>query len=163
MSTPSQPASAASGPVSTSRLVRAGSADAPAGSALVTGEGKTTIADSVVTKIAGRAARQISGVHNLGAGASRTFGAIKQRIPGSSGPSITQGVSVEVGERQAAIDLDIVADYGVSMVDLVAAIRSNVISSVQRMTGLEVTEVNVAVDDIYIAGDDSSSEPSRVQ
>jgi len=132
---------------------------------LVTSQGKTSIADSVVQKIAGISAREVSGVYNLGGGASRTFGSIKERIPGSSGPSVSQGVSVEVGEKQAAIDLDVVVEYGVAIADLAQSIRRNVISSVERMTGLQVTEVNISVDDIHIPSDDDegSPEPSRVQ
>jgi len=137
---------------------------------LVTSQGKTSVADGVVRKIAGIAAREVSGVHNLGSGGARAFGAIRERIPGtSSTPNISQGVSVEVGERQAAVDLDLVVEYGVSIADLAQSVRRNVISSVERMTGLEVTEVNVAVNDIYIAGDDDSGSsddapaPSRVQ
>lgn len=131
---------------------------------LVTGQGKTSIADAVVQKIAGVAAREISGVHKLGGGTARAFGALRERIPGSSGPSAAQGVTVEVGERQAAVDLDIVVEYGVAIVDVATAIRRNVISSLQRMTGLEVTEVNVSVDDIYLPGDDEeTTEPARVQ
>ena len=53
-------------------------------------------------------------------------------------------------------------EYGVSIVDLSQAIRRNVIASVERMTGLEVTEVNIAVDDIYIDSEDDDSS-SRVQ
>jgi uncharacterized alkaline shock family protein YloU len=120
----------------------------------------------VVQKIAGIAAREVSGVYDLGGGASREFGAIKGRIPvGSASPSVTQGVAVEVGEKQAAIDLDVVVEYGVAITDLAQSIRRNVIGSVERMTGLEVTEVNVSVDDIHIAGaeDEGSAEPSRVQ
>lgn len=131
---------------------------------LATSHGRTSIADSVVRKIAGIATREVSGVHALGTGGARAFGAIRERIPGSSGPNIGQGVSVEVGERQAAVDLDIVVEYGVAIVDLSQAIRRNVISAVERMTGLEVTEVNIAVDDIYIPGDDQDQQqPSRVQ
>jgi len=144
----------------------AGRDSAAGGSALVTERGRTSIADSVVTKIAGIATRQIDGVHDLGTGGTRAFGAIRQRIPGSTGPSITQGVNVEVGEHQAAIDLDIVIDYGVPIVDLAEGIRRNVIGAVERMTGLQVTEVNIAVDDIYIDNEDDSDQqqtPSRVQ
>ncbi len=132
---------------------------------LVTSQGKTTIANAVVQKIAGVSAREVSGVHKLGVSTARAFGAIRERIPGSSGPNVSQGVTVEVGERQAAVDLDIVVEYGVAIVDVAAAIRRNVIGSLQRMTGLEVTEVNVSVDDIYIPGDENqeSTEPSRVQ
>src|ERR1700712_3684972 len=132
---------------------------------LVTGQGKTSIADGVVRKIAGIATREVSGGHNLGTGGSRAFGALRERIPGSGGPNISQGVSVEVGERQAAIDLDIVVEYGVAIADLAQAIRRNVITAVERMTGLEVAEVNISVDDIFIAEDDNDEQPtpSRVQ
>jgi uncharacterized alkaline shock family protein YloU len=121
------------------------------GNELVTEQGKTSIADAVVTKIAGIAAREVSGVHNMGAGSARAFGTIKEKMPmGGSQPSPTQGVKVEVGERQAAIDCDIVTEYGVSIVDVAQAVRDNVIDRVQSMTGLEVTEVNVTVDDVFI-------------
>ena len=83
-------------------------------SALATEQGKTAIADSVVQKIAGMATQEIAGVYKLGTGTARMVGSPRERIPGSSGPSMSQGVAVEVGERQAAIDLDIVAEYGVS-------------------------------------------------
>jgi len=127
-------------------------------------QGRTTIADGVVQKIAGIAAREVSGVHNLGSGSARAFGALRERIPGSAGPATTPGVSVEVGEKQAAIDLDIVVEYGVAITALAANVRRNVIAAVERMTGLEVIEVNIAVDDIFIPGDDVDPEqPTRVQ
>lgn len=130
---------------------------------LVTEMGRTTIADSVVSKIAGIAAREVSGVHDLGGGAARMVGAIRERIPGSR-TNLQQGVSVEVGERQAAIDIDIVAEYGVSIVDLSTGIRRNVIAAVERMTGLEVSEVNVTVNDVYLEGeDDDEQRESRVE
>lgn len=135
------------------------------GSVLTTNEGKTTIADGVVSKIAGLAARDVSGVHQMGAGTARALGAVRDRIPGVGGGAsagATQGVSVEVGERQAAIDLDIVAEYGVSIPDVANAVRRNVMQAVQKMTGLEVTEVNVSVDDIYLGEEESNEEP-RVQ
>lgn len=132
-------------------------------SELVSSEGKTTIADGVVQKIAGIATREVSGVYKLGGGAARAFGAVRERIPGSSGPNVSQGVSVEVGEKQTAVDLDVVVEYGVSIPDLAQAIRRNVISSLERMTGLEVTEVNVSVDDIHLPEEDSEPEPARVQ
>jgi uncharacterized alkaline shock family protein YloU len=81
---------------------------------------------------------------------------------GGSGPNVTQGVRVEVGERQAAIDIDLVVDYGVSIPDVAQAVRDNVIQRIERMTGLQVTEVNISVDDVFL-GDDSQPEPPRVQ
>lgn len=132
-------------------------------SALQTSKGNTTIADSVVQKIAGISAGEVSGVYALGGGAARTLGAIRERIPGSS-QSAGQGVAVEVGERQAAIDLDLVTEYGVSIVELSRAVRRNVIAAVEGMTGLEVTELNVSVNDIHLPGDDQEQESEpRVQ
>ena len=134
---------------------------------LVSSQGKTTIADTVVSKIAGMAAREVNGVYRLGGGTARAFGAIRERIPGSGGPNVSQGVSVEVGETQAAVDIDVVVEYGVAIADLAAGIRRNVIQSLQQMTGLQVVEVNISVDDIHLPTDDAQSEdeqqPSRVQ
>ena len=143
---------------------KAGSAGSGAGTQLATSQGKTTIADTVVSKIAGMAAREVSGVHQLGGGVARAFGAIRERIPGSGGPNVSQGVSVEVGETQAAVDIDIIAEYGVAIADLAAGIRRNVIHSIERMTGLQVVEVNVNVNDVHLPTDDSSDQPqpSRV-
>ena len=130
---------------------------------LVTGLGRTSIADSVVEKIAGVAAREVSGVHEMGRGAARAFGTIKEKLPvGASGPNVTQGVKVEVGERQAAIDIDLVVEYGVSIPDVAQSVRDNVIQRIERMTSLQVTEVNVSVDDVFL-GDESPPEPPRVQ
>lgn len=121
----------------------------PARLADETAQGKTTIAASVVQKIAGIAAREIPGVHSMGTGTSRAFGALRERIPGG-GTSSTPGVAVEVGEKQAAVDLEIIVEYGASIVELARAVRRNVISAVEQMTGLEVIEVNIAVNDINL-------------
>ena len=129
---------------------------------LVTDQGKTTIADTVVEKIAALAAREIAGVHNLGGGVTRTFGAVRERIPGARA-STGQGVSVEVGERQTAVDLVVVVEYGVEIGELTRAIRRNVIGALERMTALQVMEVNIAVDDVYIDGDEEQGKESRVE
>lgn len=127
-------------------------------------QGRTTIADTVVAKIAGIAAREVAGVHSLGGTAGRAVGAIRERIPGSS-TNHAQGISVEVGEKEAAIDVQLVADYGVAISDLATGIRTNVINAVERMVGLTVVEVNIEVQDVHIESDDSEdrdAEP-RVQ
>jgi uncharacterized alkaline shock family protein YloU len=141
-----------------------GAAVATTESALVSQYGKTSIADSVVAKIAGIATRDVSGVHDLGGGTARAVAAIRERIPGSR-TNRAQGVAVEVGERQAAIDLELVAEYGVALPDLAEAIRRNVIASIERMTGLEVVEVNIAVSDVHLESesDETADEPARVQ
>ncbi|EHR61440.1 Asp23/Gls24 family envelope stress response protein [Saccharomonospora cyanea] len=123
--------------------------------------GRISVSQSVVSKIAGVACREISGVHDMGTTGGRTVGAIRERIPGSSGPSVSQGVGVEVGETQAAIDLDIVVEYGISIAELGRSIQRNVKQTVERMTGLEVTEVNINVDDVYLP-DEGQETPPRV-
>ena len=129
---------------------------------LKTEHGATTIADTVVTKVAGIAAREAPGVHALGGGASRALGAMTQRV--GLGDERTQGVSVEVGEREAAVDLTVVVDYGESIPQVAQAIRENVIKRIEGITGLTVTEVNVTVNDLYFPGDDvpEPEQPARV-
>jgi uncharacterized alkaline shock family protein YloU len=129
---------------------------------LATDDGQISVAESVVQKIAGRACREMGGVHAMGTGGARAFGSVRERIPGSSGPNVAQGVGVEVGETEAAIDLDIVVEYGVSIAELGRSIQRNVKQAVERMTGLRVVEVNVAVDDVYLPADDDQDTPSRV-
>ncbi|MBR7674267.1 Asp23/Gls24 family envelope stress response protein [Streptomyces daliensis] len=122
-----------------------------------TERGRTVIADGVVEKIAGLAARDVTGVHAMGGGLARTFGAVRDRVPG--GRSVTRGVKAEVGEVQTALDLEIVVEYGVSVQELARTVRGNVISAVERMTGLEVVEVNIAVSDVKLPdGDDDEDE-----
>ncbi|WP_116102044.1 Asp23/Gls24 family envelope stress response protein [Amycolatopsis thermalba] len=131
-------------------------------SQLVTEQGSTSIADAVVQKIAGLAASEIAGVHALGGGAAWAFGALRERIPGASA-SAGQGVSVEVGERQTAVDLELVVEYGVSIVDLARSVRRNVITAIERMTGLEVVEVNIAVNDVHLPDEEAEPEQTRLQ
>lgn len=134
------------------------------GSELVSEHGKTAIADTVVSKIVGMATREMPGVHAMGMGLSRAFGAVRERIPGAGGSSVTQGVAVEVGERQTAVDLDVVVEYGVSIPDLATGIRRGVIDAVEKMCGLEVTEVNVTVGDVHLPGEeDEEPRESRVR
>lgn len=131
--------------------------------ALVTEAGTTRIADGVVAKIAGLAARDIPGVYSMGTGMARRMGQIKSMIPGGSeSASALQGVSVQVGEKEAAIDLDIVTWYGQSIVDISDAVRRNVVGQVEGMTGLKVVEVNIQVDDIQVESEEPVKE-ARVQ
>ncbi|GAB3124871.1 hypothetical protein GCM10027160_46730 [Streptomyces calidiresistens] len=121
--------------------------------------GRTTIADGVVAKIAGIAARDVQGVHAMGGGLARTFGAVRDRVPGGGGGSTaTRGVKAEVGEVQTALDLDLVVEYGYAISDVTHDVRENVISSVERMTGLEVVEVNIAVGDVKLPDEEDEDE-----
>ncbi|MFH0521207.1 Asp23/Gls24 family envelope stress response protein [Streptomyces sp. M41] len=125
--------------------------------------GRTTIADGVVEKIAGMAARDVDGVHAMGSGISRTIGAVRDRVPGGTTKSVTRGVKAEVGEVQAALDLEIVVEYGVSIADVSRDVRENVITAVERMTGLEVVEVNIAVSDVKLPEEEEEEPERRIQ
>ena len=124
---------------------------------LHTEQGDTTIAETVVQKIAGMAAREVPGVFAMGNAARRAFNTLTERIPGSQ-TNVSGGVSVEKGERQTAIDVSIVVQYGVSVVDVANAIRKNIIEAVEFGTGLEVIEVNIAVTDVHLPEDGTSTD-----
>jgi uncharacterized alkaline shock family protein YloU len=140
---------------------RRGGQLARGGEALESERGSTTLADIVVTKVAGIAAREVPGVYELGGGVARTVGDVRQRV--GMGDSRSQGVSVEVGQREAAVDLTLVIEYGESIPQVSEAVRNNVIKRVEGITGLSVTEVNIAVNDLYFPGDEASTEPARVE
>ncbi|MFG2669310.1 Asp23/Gls24 family envelope stress response protein [Streptomyces sp. DT20] len=119
-------------------------------------KGTTVIADTVVSTIAGIAVRETDGVHAIGGGASRAVGAMRDKVSRSNDPG--RGVKVEVGEKQAAVDVDIVVEYGTLIVDTAKKIRVHVTDAVETMTGLEVVEINIKVLDVYVPGDDDSSD-----
>lgn len=131
--------------------------------ALVTTEGTTHIADTVVAKIAAYATREIPGVHSMGRGMSRRIGALRAMVPGQTEGLSTQGVSVEVGAKQAAVDLDLVTWYGESIVEVAEAVRRHVIEQIESMTGLEVVEVNIHVDDIHVEDDAEAAESTSAR
>lgn len=126
---------------------------------LHTEHGDTTIADQVVQKIAGIAAREVPGVYAMGNAARRAFDTLAERIPGSQ-TNVSGGVRVEKGERQTAIDVSVVVEYGASIVDVSHAIRQNVINAVEHGTGLEVLEVNISVTDVHLPDEDDQADGS---
>ena len=132
-----------------------------ASSPLQTGRGQTTIDDAVVTKVAGIATREVPDVYEVGGGAARAIGAVTQRV--GIGDERTQGVSVEVGEREAAVDVTVVVEYGEPIPRVSDNIRDNVIKRIEGITGLSVTEVNIAVTDLHFPGDDAPADAERVQ
>ncbi len=123
-------------------------------------QGRTTIADSVVAKIVGIAAREVDGVQDLvSTGAGATISGLAGRVTG--GDQRAQGVSVEVGEREAAVDLSMVVIYGVSIPQVADAVRRNIINRVGAMTGLVVKEVNIAVTDLYFPQDQVAQQQQQ--
>ena len=125
------------------------------------GPGRTTIADAVVAKIAVLAAREIPGVHAMGGARTRPgAGAPAQRQRQGAETAYGPGVSVAVGQGQATIDLEVVTYYGQSIVEVAEAVRTNVIERIEGMTGLDVAEVNITVDDLYVEGSGQAEQPS---
>ncbi|MGO1768761.1 MAG: Asp23/Gls24 family envelope stress response protein [Microbacterium sp.] len=120
--------------------------------------GRTTIAESVVAKVAGIAAREVSGVHALGGGGARALGALRDVV---NATDLTQGVRVEVGETQAAADLTIVVDYPAPLQEVAGNVRQAVTEAITSLVGLQVVEVNVDVNDVHLPGDDSDDDDSE--
>jgi uncharacterized alkaline shock family protein YloU len=120
--------------------------------ALEGGRGTTTLDDAVVTKVAAVAVREVRGVHELGGGMARAFGTVTEAVGATD--ERMRGISVQVGEREAAIDVTIVVDYGEPIPRVAQAVRDNVIKRVEGICGLSVVEVNISVNDVYFPGDE---------
>lgn len=129
---------------------------------LETDRGVTSISEDVVAKVASIAAREVDGVESLGGTLSGALGSVVGRIRGDEHK--TNGVGVEVGTRQAAVDLSMTVRYPASITEVTGAVRQNVIDRIESMTGLEVVEVNIAVNDLAFAGDeDEQKNTGRVE
>jgi uncharacterized alkaline shock family protein YloU len=126
-----------------------------------TTHGTTKVDDGVVAKIAGIAAREVPGVHDLGGGAARAIGALRTRL---NQADQSQGIAVEVGETQAAVDVTVVAEYPVPLHHVADGIRTAVTTAIETLVGLEVTQVNVEITDVHIPSDDDTDAAApRVQ
>jgi len=101
---------------------------------LQTSHGVTTIDENVVAKIS----------------------ALTDRIPNVQ-TNVAGGIGVQKGETQAAIEVTVVVEYGVSIVEVSNAIRRNIIEQLEMTTGLEVVEVNINVTDVHLPDDDSDN------
>jgi len=128
------------------------------GSPLHTERGSTTIQDSVVSKIAGIAAQEVDGIR-MGSGTSQTASNLLGSITGGGGQ--TQGVSVEVGQEETAIDLTLTVEYGKSVPQIAEAVRRNVANRVESLVGLRVTEVNIAVNNVFFPQMEEEQERQR--
>ncbi len=121
-------------------------------SPLQSDRGTTTIQDGVVSSIAATALEETDGIDpshggtRLPGDTSPTVGEFVGRISGGAGR--TRGISVQVGEEQAALDLTVNVLYGRPIHQVTDALRRNVINRVENLTGLQVTEVNITVNDV---------------
>jgi uncharacterized alkaline shock family protein YloU len=113
--------------------------------------GSTTIADEVVEKIAGYAAREVEGVYDLGGDVARVFASVKERVGlGDKNDLSAQGVTVRLEGKTAAVKIIIVIEYGYVVYSVTEKVRAQVISAVESLLGLEVTAVDINVDDVHI-------------
>nr|WP_230854381.1 Asp23/Gls24 family envelope stress response protein [Arthrobacter terrae] len=109
--------------------------------------GRTIISESAVAKVAGLAARSVPGVHALGTGAGRSLG--------------STGVRAEVGATQTALDVNLVAEYGIELQQMADGVRAAVYVAVENLVGLNVSEVNVEVNDVHLPGAGQQKLPGR--
>ncbi|GGC95998.1 hypothetical protein GCM10011512_23760 [Tersicoccus solisilvae] len=109
--------------------------------------GTTQIADAAAARIAALAARRVPGVHTLGAGTPRAIGAIREAVGADDTRS---GVRVELGSRQIAVDIVLVAEFGEPLRETAELVRAAVHHDVERLVGLQVTEVNVEIADVHV-------------
>ncbi len=118
--------------------------------------GSIRIADEVVGIIAGLAATEVSGVAGMSAG---LVGGIAEML---GKKNLSKGVKVEVGEREAAVDLYIIVEYGVRIPDIALRVQENVKRGIESMTGLDVVEVNIHVQGVGFA-QEAKEEDIRVR
>lgn len=119
--------------------------------------GETTIQESVVSQVAGIAAQETEGIR-MGGGPSQRASGLLGSVTGGSGTGRTQGVTVEVGKEEAAVDLTVTVEYGRSAPGVADTVRNNVISRVESLLGLRVNEVNVSVTGLFFADDEEQSQ-----
>ena len=122
-----------------------------------TGLGTVKIADEVVSIIAGLAATEIEGIAGMSGG---LVGGIAEML---GRKNFSKGVKVEVGEKEAAVDLFIIVKYGVRIPDVALAAQENIKRAIENMTGLSVVEVNVHVQGVNFPEDEEKAEETRVR
>ncbi|MDW5525537.1 Asp23/Gls24 family envelope stress response protein [Carnobacterium maltaromaticum] len=106
-------------------------------------KGELTFDDKVIQKIIGISLETIPGLLTINGG---FFSNLADKIVNNN--DVTSGIDVEVGKKEVAVDLDIVAEYGVDISKIYEDIKRVIEKEVKHMTSLEVIEVNVNVVDI---------------
>jgi len=114
--------------------------------------GTTIIANEVVEKIAGIATREVPGVYDLGGDTARVLTAVRERLH-LGNESQAQGVSVKLEGKEADLHITVVIEFGFVVASVCDKVREKVISSVENLLGLDVTNVDILVDDIHVEND----------
>ena len=118
-------------------------------------EGKTTIKDSVIAKVAALSVQEVGGVHALG---STPVRAIKAIIDTISNTEINPGVSIDIGDEGVTVDITLVAEYPVPLTALADEVRTAVARAIEGLVGMGVQAVNVTITDIYAAEDSDDND-----
>lgn len=105
--------------------------------------GSVRIADEVVEVIAGMAASEVEGVAQMSGG---FVGDIANML--TRGKNVSKGIKVEVGEKEASVDLFLAVEYGVSIPDVAQKVQAAVKEAIEGMTGLTVLEINIHIQGI---------------
>ncbi|WP_422443900.1 Asp23/Gls24 family envelope stress response protein [Thermoanaerobacterium sp. DL9XJH110] len=121
-----------------------------------TEKGSIKISDEVVAVIAGLAAMEVEGVAGMSGGIVGGIAEILGR------KNLSKGVKVEVGEKEAAVDLYIIVNYGVRIPEVAWNVQENVKKAIENMTGLSVVEVNIHVQGVNF-GQPVKEEEGRVK
>jgi len=120
------------------------------------GQGSIRISEDVVKIIAGLAASEVPGVAAMSGGIA---GGIAEKL---GRKNLSKGVKADVGEKEAAIDIFVILDYGTQIQKVASEIQTGVKNAIENMTGLKVLEVNVNVQDVSF-GTENKEEDGRVK
>jgi len=119
--------------------------------------GVVHIADDVVSIIAGMAASEVDGIAGMSEG---IVGGIAEML---GKKNFSKGVKVEVGEKEAAVDVFIIVKYGFRIPEVALAVQENVKQAIEKMTGLSVVEVNVHVQGVGFPEEEAKEPDVRVR
>ena len=119
--------------------------------------GTIRIANEVVGVIAGLAAMEVKGVYGMSGGMVDGITELLKK------KNLAKGVKVEVGEKEAAIDLSIIVEYGSKIPEVAVAVQENVKRAIESMTGLTVVEVNVHIQGVEFQQEEQPPEEKRVK
>ncbi len=119
------------------------------------GLGGIRISDDVVGVIAGMAATEVLGVAGMSGGLG---GGIAEML---GRKNLSKGVKVEVGEKEAAVDLFVIVEYGVRIPDVASQIQVNVKRAIEGMTGLTVVEVNVHIQGVTFGNPETKEDETH--
>lgn len=121
--------------------------------------GLIRISDDVVATIAGLAALETPGIAGMSGGISE---GLAKRL---SGKNAQKGISVEVGQLEAAVHLRVIVQYGTKIQDVCRNLQQNVREAIENMTGLRVVEVNVKVEGVAFKEEEQPEDaaPARLK